>query len=319
MPIDAKIIEPSSRAAWLAERSLVVGASEMPSLFGEPDDQDVPSWVSLYRLFSIKTGLAKDAEENESMRRGRLLEPVAIQIIREEHPDWNVQYNTLPNLQYFVDADNRIGATPDAFVKIPGRLGRGIIQIKSVERSAFRKRWLQDGTVVPPIYVAIQASIECEITKSQYALIAPIVVSHGIELPLQEISLTPGLYAAAAARSRGFWEKVDRGEPYEPDFGKDGDLIREIYAEAAPGREIDLSGDNELMELVENERVLSGIEKETLAARKEVKARMLFKMRDAEVARFNGAVIATAKTVHKKGYEVKPTSFRQLKFKGSEQ
>jgi len=318
MPIDAKIFAPSSRQDWLNQRRSVIGASEMPSLFGEPDDHDVPSWASLFRLFSVKTGKTKDVEENESMRRGRLLEPVAIQIIREEHPDWIVQYNTLPNLQYFIDDDNRIGATPDAFVKIPGRSGRGIIQVKSVERSVFRKRWLQDGAVVPPIYVAIQASIECEITESQYAFIAPIVVSHGIELPLQEISLTPGLYAAAAARSRAFWEKVDRGEPYEPDYNKDGDLIREIYAEAAPGKEIDISGDNEVMELAENDRVLSGIEKETLAARKEVKARMLVKMGDAEIARFNGSVIATARTVHKKGYEVKPTCFRSIKFKGSE-
>jgi predicted phage-related endonuclease len=304
--INAKILAPSTREAWLERRRLVIGASEIPALF------DASPWMSHFKLSAIKGGLISDEAENDAMRRGRLLEPVAIQCIREEHPEWIVQPNVLPNLQYFVDSSNRIGATPDAFVKIPGRWGRGIIQIKSVEQSIFRKTWLDQE---PPLHVGIQAAIECAITDSQYAYVAALVVGHRVDLHLQEIPLTSGLYAAAAARSLAFWEKIDAGETYAPDFDKDVETIREIYADSSPDKEIDLSQDNEVSELAENDRILSGIDKDTKGARAEIKARMLSKMKDAEVARFRGEIIATAKTVHRKGYEVKPSSTRQLRFK----
>jgi len=313
--INAKVLAPATREAWLERRRLVIGASEASSLFGAGDADDDNPWASLFKLSALKTGLVSSEAENENMRRGRLLEPVAIQCIKEEHPDWIVQHNALPNLQYFVDSKSRIGATPDAFLKVPGRDGRGIIQIKSVDRFAFKKRWVhEDGAVTPPLYVAIQASIECAITDSQFAYVAALVVNRGVDLYLSEIQVEPGLYAAAAERSLAFWEKIDRGETYAPDFAKDGDLIQQIYADPEPGKEIDLSGDNEIVELAENDRLLSKIEKETKEGLKAIKSKMLFKMKDAEIARFRGEIIATAKTVSRKGYEVKPSNFRQLRF-----
>ncbi len=132
---------------------------------------------------------------------------------------------------------------------------------------------------------------------------------------MQEIPLTPGLYAAAAARSLAFWAKVDAGETYAPDLAKDGDLVRQIYADAAPEKHIDLSGDNEVVELSASDRMLSKIERETREGRAAIKAKMLLKMKDAEIAMFNGEVIATARTVSKKGYSVKPSKYRQVIFR----
>jgi len=318
MAISAQVLTPANRDLWLAQRSQVIGASEIAALFGESP------WMSPFRLSALKRGLVKDDEETEDMRRGRLYEPVAIQIIREEHPDWDVEHNAFPDLQYFVDAKNRIGATPDAFVTIPGRQGRGVIQIKSVRPNSFRKRWVDKRVGQgngfdwsPPLCVALQASIECEITDSQYAFVAPLI---DVSCPLQEVPLTPGLYHAAAARSLAFWAKIDAGETYVlPDAGKDGDLIRQMYADAAPDSHIDLSGDNEVMELADNDRVLSKIEKETREGRATIKAKMLLKMKDAEIAMFNGEVIATAKTITKKGYVVKPSKYRQVIFKENQE
>ena len=320
MTISAQILAPANRELWLAQRSLVIGASEIAALFGESP------WMSPFKLSAIKAGRVKADDENAAMRRGRLLEPVAIECVREENPTWDVCPNAFPNLQYFVDAPNRIGATPDAFVKIPGRQGRGIIQIKSITPASFGNRWGGKGTFdrawssngefEPPVHVALQASVECEITDSQYAFVAALVIGHGIDLHLQEIPLTPGLYHAAAARSLAFWKKIDAGETYMlPDLDKDGDLIRQMYADAEPDSHIDLSGDNEVVELSENDRMLSRVEREAKEGRAEIKAKMLLKMRDAEFAMFNGEVIATAKTIVKKGYVVKPSKYRQVIFK----
>lgn len=308
--IEAKILAPANREEWLRVRRENIGASEIAALFGESP------WVSPFKLSAIKAGLVQGDAENAAMRRGRLLEPVAVECVREDHPDWTVIPNALPNLQYFVDQTHRIGATPDCFCKIPGRDGRGIIQIKSVAQSSFAKRWAGNGSFEPPMHVALQASVECEITGSQYAFVAALVIGHGIDLHLQEIPLTPGLYSAAAARSLAFWAKVDAGETYSlPDLDKDSDLVRQIYADAEPEKYIDLSGDNEVFELGENDRMLSKIERETKEGRAAIKAQMILKMKDAEIAMFNGEVIATARTIVKKGYVVKPSKYRQVIFK----
>ena len=313
MTIEAKILAPKTREEWLTHRRRNIGASEIAALFGESP------WTSPFKLSAVKAGLVPNDEENAAMRRGRLLEPVAVECVREENPTWDVFPNALPNLQYFIDSKNRIGATPDAFVKIPGREGRGIIQIKSVALLSFAKRWAGNGSFEPPMHVALQAAVECEITGSQYAFVAALVIGHGIDLHLQEIPLTPGLYAAAAARSLAFWEKVDRGETYAPDFEKDGDLIRRIYADAEASKEIDLSQDNEICELAETDRVLGNVERETKEGRAAIKAKMLLKMGDAEIAIFRGEVFATAKTITKKAYAVKASKYRQVVFKENQE
>jgi hypothetical protein len=165
MPIER--ITPKDRRAWLAIRGRDVTASVAGALYGEHP------FVSAYELWGAKTGrLEGTSEETPAMRRGRLLEPVAVQILREMQRKWKIKHNAKSNV-YYRDVEARLGGTPDVIVMHPTK-GQGVIQIKSVEPYQFRRRWLVDGEPEVPLYIAIQTSVEAYLTGSQWAAVAPI-------------------------------------------------------------------------------------------------------------------------------------------------
>src|SRR5262245_7287249 len=82
-PAGIERIEYGDREAWLKLRGKDVTASVAGALLG------VHEFTTPYGLWALKSGkIAEDPEETGPMRRGRLLEPVAIELIQEEHPDW---------------------------------------------------------------------------------------------------------------------------------------------------------------------------------------------------------------------------------------
>src|ERR1700733_7613977 len=143
LPVPVGIIasDATDRARWLSMRQQDVTASISAALFGS----GVHPYVSPYQLWALKSGATSDEKaENAAMRRGRLLEPVALQLLGEEQPDWRVA----PCKTYYRDPLNRIGATPDAFAVRPDIDGFGIVQIKTAGHFAFKKGWKDaDGDV----------------------------------------------------------------------------------------------------------------------------------------------------------------------------
>ena len=83
--------KPASHEEWLALRRQDITASVAGALLG------VHPKSSPFQLWAEKTGLVPetDDEETPAMKRGRRLEPVVIQIIREEHPTWGIKANPL--------------------------------------------------------------------------------------------------------------------------------------------------------------------------------------------------------------------------------
>ena len=69
-----------------------------------------------YGLWALKRGLLTDqGNETPAMRRGRLLEPIALQLLQEEKPDWVIA----PHPFYYRDGALRLGASPDALASRP--------------------------------------------------------------------------------------------------------------------------------------------------------------------------------------------------------
>ena len=87
--------------------------------------------------------------------------------------------------------------TPDLFVECPER-GRGIVQIKSVEGSIFRKKWRDPETneIAPPLWIAVQGIVEAHLDGAQWAAVAPLVVGFGM------ITYDRGLCSAATVLAR---------------------------------------------------------------------------------------------------------------------
>ena len=294
------------RDQWLGLRRADCTASTIGCLLG------VHPYISPYGLYCLKAGLVpEDPEETAAMRRGRLLEPVAVQLLREDHPEWSIDQ---PGA-YYRDVTARLGATPDATVK-NGR-GFGVVQIKTVEPNVFRRTWREEGEITPPLWIACQALVEAYLTGADWAAVAAMVVGFGIDLHVIDIPIQRKLVDRIKAEVAAFWVRIEERNPYPPDYGRDGALIAKLYANVEKGKELDLRSDNELPALVA-ERVQKGDEIEALKARRDaIRAEILEKMGDAEAAFFAGGRI-TAKMVSKKPYQVMPKPYRDLRVKLTE-
>lgn len=301
------IIRPSNRAAWLAARGRDVTASQIGALFGEHE------WVTPFSLWGLKTGrIPREEEESPAMQRGRLLEPVAVQLLRERFPGWKIEHNAADNV-YYRDPKARMGATPDVIATAKDRGGRGVVQIKSVEASVFKRKWLdEEGNVEPPLWIALQASLEAHLTGSRWAAVAPLVVGHGLDMPLIDIPLVEGVVDAMRTKVAEFWLMVEEGREPTPDFTRDADAIEAIY-HADEEVEVDLTGDNRIMAVLAErafaKEAIGKYGKLTAALDAEIKS----KLGNATVAHLPGGKKITWRASNREGFFVGPKVVRVLK------
>jgi hypothetical protein len=303
MTIERIAIE--SRDQWLALRQSDITASIAGTLLG------VHPYSTAYGLWLLKKGLiAEDPEETAPMRRGRLLEPVAVQMLREDKPEWEIHHH--PIGYYYRDPASRLGATPDVLATDEhGKLG--IVQIKSVEPSIFRRDWKQeDGSIEPPLWIVIQGLIEAYLTGADWAAVAPMVVSFGLEMPIIPIPLHAGILDRIKFEVAAFWQRIEEGRNYDPDYGKDGALIAKLYPQDN-GKEIDLSGDNEIPALVDMLELNRKAKKVAEEDEKICKTAIADKMGEASIARLSDGRRISNKTQHRDSYFVNETSFRVLR------
>jgi hypothetical protein len=294
---------------WLGLRQNDCTASAIGALV------HVHPYISELALYLLKAGiLPEDPEETAPMRRGRLLESVAVQILREDHPNWTIQY---PVGLYFRDPEARIGCTPDCLVTDEN--GKcGAIQIKSVAQPNFKRQWREDdGTFSPPLHVVLQALIEGTLTGADWVAVAPLVIGFGVELPLIDIPLHAGAFARIKEEVAKFWDRVARKDPPPADYARDSKLIAKLFPES-DGHIIDLSSDNMLPELAVQDRALADEIKERKERRDAIKSEILMKLGTASGATFQGGRI-TANTVHRKAYTVAATAYRDLRIKLEDQ
>ena len=304
----------TDHTSWLARRHKDVTASAAACLYGG----NIHPFISPFEYYCVKAGLVEgDPEETEAMRRGRLLEPVAVELMREIQPNWTIERGNL----YFRDPDRRLGATPDTLVFRPDIKGRGSVQIKSVNPYSFKKNWTGDhGLVEPPLYVAVQASIEAHLIGETWASVAALVIGNGIDLHIIDVPFKPKLISRLEALVRDFWDRVKDQRPYAVDYVRDAEIIKALYADD-DGGVIELSVNprcKRAVELVAQRKALKETEAEGNAAEK---ARKIIDVELVDILGNAGAGvlpdgrIVEAKTIRRNGYEVKPTSFRTVKVK----
>lgn len=304
--------DATSRETWLKLRKRDATASAIGCLIAPHD------FMTPYQYWADRSGFDVARSVNtEAVERGNDLEPVVIKRVQRAFPKWEI-WN--PGV-YLRDASARVGATPDAWVICPER-GRGIVQIKTTVDSVFRDKWKADGEVAPPTWIAIQALLEAHLSGAEWACVAVMVLSgygsgldvHVIDVPRSE-ALIRKIYAAAA----DFWARVESGTPPDADYGRDADVIRAIYA-ADDGSEVDLTGNNRIIELIDHRDALRDTITAGAAAdkqRKTIDTEIIDLMGAAARARLADGRIIEAKTVNRGAYQVAATSYRTVKIKGA--
>lgn len=285
------------RDRWLQLRKADVTASVVGALFG------VHPYTTALEVYHEKNGLDVDDIDNAVLRRGRLLEGAVAVAVEEERPDWKITKAT----DYFRDPDVRIGATPDFFVAGDPR-GMGVIQAKTVAPSAFKKSW-SDGV---PFWISLQCVVEMMLTGAAWGAVAALVVDPWkMGCHVYEVPRHPGVEARIVEAVRKFWTDFEFGVEPAVDYARDGDLIAVLNATEVAGKVIDLTGDNMLpvilAERVQLKQQVHVAQKRLIEIDNEVKS----KMGDAEVAQL-GDWTLTFRTQSRKGFVVKPTTFRKL-------
>jgi predicted phage-related endonuclease len=292
---------------WHQMRRNNVGCSEVAALFGVHD------FITGYALAARKLGELADQVDEAVLRRGRLLEPVARQMIAEAYPAWQL----IPADAYYEDTSIRFGCTPDLFVQ--NERGRGVVQIKTVHPSAFARKWHNADThaVEPPLWVAIQAMCEQHLTGADFAIVAAMVIDYGLTLEVVDVPYLPALIENARGRVFSFWEMVSQGKLPPPDYGEDKKHLAAVYA-VDDGSELDLTADNQLPEIVDRLEALKAARQTADDGIAEAQAMILHRLGHAASARFAGGVISY-KTVNRKAYQVEAGSYRRLSIKHDRQ
>lgn len=314
--------EIGSREEWLGWREPNVNASEGAALFGE----NAHPYLSPYKLWAHKSGLLTPEPDSPTKRRGRLLEPVAIDLLREERPMWQIWR---PHL-YLHDPDARIGATPDVYAERNatnaeladgrGHRRRGNVQIKTAGHFAFRKNWVDPDTMLVeiPLWIAVQSSIEAYLSQADWTAVAVMAVGDGgIDFHVEEFEIKLGLIERYKALVEQFWASVEKKEPPAINFDRDLDTLFDVYSDD-DGSTIDLTRDTDIQQMLIERKLYTTIEKQGRTAeaeRKKIDGKIVAKLGNARAARI-GPVLVYARTVKNKGYTVNPFQYRAVRVKG---
>lgn len=309
--MSVEIIYPADRAAWLDARKQDVTASVAGALLG------IHPYQTPYGLWAEKSGrVASDDADNPVLRRGRLLEPVVIEMLREDRPDWTVEYRR--DNAYFRNTEDRIGATPDAFATRPDIFGNGVVQVKTVAEDKFRREWIDadTGEVVLPLWIAVQAIVEATLTGATWACVAVMVIGRGIDLQIVDVPLNTRVMNRLRREVREFWRMVEAGEEPSIDWNRDGAAVAEVYRDSVPDRK-DLTAVDGLDLIVGRFAAARETNRATSQQIDELRPRILHALGPAE-AGFTTNWNITARTSVRTGPSGQPVKSRSLRISPKE-
>jgi predicted phage-related endonuclease len=299
----------TSREQWLAMRKQDITASIAGALIGlHPHETALTVYADKTGFFDKdpEDGETPERTENAAMRRGRLLEPVVVEMLREDFPGYKIERGG----SYYRDPLARIGATPDVLaVDEKGR--PGIFQIKTVAPAAFRKSWKQeDGSFEVPAWIAIQAIVEATLTGAEWAKIAVLQVDNVLTMQTVDVPIHAGVFERIRREAFEFWANVEKGQPPKPDYSRDAKIAAML--QPLDDNPLDLTSDNMLPGMLDERERLKA-EADALEVRlKEIDGEIRNKIGAHSSAVLPGWKIAS-KLTERKGYTVQPTSYRPLR------
>jgi predicted phage-related endonuclease len=172
---------------------------------------------------------------------------------------------------------------------------------------------------VAPLGYVLQVTAENMLVDAAAGVLAVLVVSaYDAELKLFDVPRHPQAEKKIVEIAAEFWDDVANGRRPQPDFTRDADLVAEMFPKPDPGKTIDLTGDNRLLEILPLRETL----KDTIdGAKKELDgldAEVKYKLADAEVAELPGWRL-TWRHEHRKSYVVEASDRRVLRVKQIEE
>lgn len=210
-----QLIVPKDQKEWLSLRLRDVTSTQSSALF------DLSPYLTRFELYHAKaSGLSLDFEENARMTWGKRLEPVIAAGVAEDN-GWQLrkinEYIRIPAI--------RMGSSFDYEVVCPKR-GKGILEVKNVDYYIFNRKWVDEQA---PEDIEIQLQHQLEVKNDcAWGCIAAFVGGNQPEQFIRERDRAMG--AGLVRTVTQFWDDVGNQREPEPNFDRDTDVIKKLYA-----------------------------------------------------------------------------------------
>lgn len=302
MAVEQLII--TDKDLWREWRRRVVTAScigALPAFACHP-------YMTPLRLFAEKRGVEFPSDdENPVFRRGRWLEPAVAKAVSERRPDWELE---APGL-FFMDEESALGATPDFFIRRDPR-GLGVLQTKTVAPHIYKRDW-DEGREVP-FWIVLQCLTEMMLSGATFGAVAVLLVdAFNMDVAILDVPRHAAAEAKIVAEAQRFMADVAAMKEPEPDFERDGAILRMLIPREIPGTTVDLSGDNALPGMLAQRAKLCFDIKEAEAEIEAIENKVRFLMGEAAVAEGLPGWRITWKTQHRVAYSVPAKDLRILR------
>ena len=285
------------REDWLRLRQQGIGGSDAAATLG------LSPFTSPTALYLDKVDPRPD-EDKPIYEAGRLAEPVIAQ--------WFAQKSGYEVVRLPIMLRSRqhpfMQVNVDRFIVKPNGGGSGVLECKNVAVSKAHE-W-KDG---PPLHARLQALHGLIVCGDDWRFMVVACCIGGNDYRYFEIERDPELEASLLQAEEAFWTAVKLERMPDPDGSEaTRKALRERF-EAEEDSVVDVGED--FMELVRRREVSQlaiALEKKRC---NEIESQLLVLMGGKEIAKFEGDVTATFKTVRKAEYVVKASEHRQWSFK----
>jgi putative phage-type endonuclease len=298
------VLSGLSRDAWLAERRKDITSTEAAAILG------VSPYATAWEVWQKKAGnLPDDIEPTERMRWGSRLEPVIAAGLAEDH---GLEVRSLGGVYMRHPRVARMGASFDfeAASRTRPDDGWGLLEIKNVDSLVFRREWITaDGEEEAPLHIEIQVQHQLAVSGRQWACIGVLAGGNTAHLFVRKRDETA--IAAIEDAVERFWRSIEANEPPSPDFRRDADSIRDLYAASDPAAALSEEARAEIATLLPRFIEARAAAKAAKEAEDEIKARLLHALGPVEKVVIGDHTI-TAKTSQRKAYTVEASTMRRL-------
>jgi len=253
---------PASHEDWLAMRRKDITSTETAALFG------LSPYATAFEVWHRKKDDEEPAfEDTERMAWGRRLESAIAEGVADDQ-GWTVE----PFKSYMRDPKLRLGSSFDYRIVDPVR-GDGILEIKNVDKFAYGRSWIDDGSgeIEAPEHIELQVQHQMEVAELDYAYIAALVGGNEIKLMRRERDRVIG--AAIRAKVAEFWASIEANKPPAPDYERDYDRIVRASLEHIEDKTIE--ADDKLEALLAELKDIQDFRKTTEAKEKTLKAQII--------------------------------------------
>jgi putative phage-type endonuclease len=297
-----------TREAWLAERAKDITSTEIAAVLG------ISPYATAFEVWQRKAGKISDSfADSDRMRWGRRLEPAIAQGLAEDYGldarplgGCYMRHPTVPRMGASFDFEIADRALPE--------LGWGLLEIKNVDAGVFARDWLDlgDGEREAPPHIEAQVQHQLAVSGRRWAAIGVLVGGNRAYLLRRERD--EDAIAAICEEVRRFWRSIEEGNCPAPDWRRDLDTLRQLYARTDPAAALDDETRARLAEVLPRFDAARAAAKAAKEAEDAAKAELLALLGPVERVTI-GDWTVSAKSITRRAYTVAESTTRRLDVK----